>query len=53
MNGLQSFLAAIEMAVSEKRMRTVGKEFILKLCHFGHPNFIPVFGDAGGIAKPA
>jgi hypothetical protein len=31
----------------------MGKELILKLCHFGHPNFIPAFGDASGIAKPA
>jgi hypothetical protein len=53
MNGLQSLLAAIEVAVREKRMRTLGKEFILKLCHFGHPNFIPVLGDASGIAKSA
>jgi hypothetical protein len=53
MNGLQSIVAAIAVAVSEKRMRTMGKEFILKLCHFGHPNFIPVLGDASGIAKSA
>jgi hypothetical protein len=53
MNGLQSLLAAIEVAVSEKRMRTKGKEFIFKLCHFGHHNFIPVLGDASGIAKSA
>jgi hypothetical protein len=24
---------------------------MLKLCPFGRPNFIPVFGDASGIAK--
>lgn len=41
------------MAVNERGIRTSGKEFMRKLCHFGHPNFIPFLGDAHGIAKSA
>jgi hypothetical protein len=44
-NGLPSFEAAFAMAVNKRSIWTSGKEFMRKLCHFGHPNFIPVLGD--------